>query len=181
MPRKLSMALAVAAFLAATTPHAAGIEPVAGSPFLGGMTVDTLGRDITWYISGAPDRRPLALFVQGSGCTAQLRRRADGGVRGGYHDVLLAQSGGRFHVLTVEKPGVMPGAEGNGGSATGCPPEFLREHTLERWVVALSAALDAARRLAQNDPTRLLVFGHSEGGIVAARLARLEPGITHVA
>ncbi|MBI3708805.1 MAG: alpha/beta fold hydrolase, partial [Proteobacteria bacterium] len=35
--------------------------------------------------------------------------------------------------------------------------------------------------LPQNDPTRLLVVGHSEGGMIVARLARLEPGITHAA
>jgi dipeptidyl aminopeptidase/acylaminoacyl peptidase len=59
--------------------------------------------------------------------------------------------------------------------------EFNREHTLERWAEANEAALRAARRLPRVDKSRALVVGHSEGGLVACRVARDLPGVvTHV-
>jgi pimeloyl-ACP methyl ester carboxylesterase len=182
MRKALPIFLAIAAALVGAPANGAhGAEPIAGSPFLRATANDEFGREIVFYVSADRDRRPLAVFVPGSGCSAQLRRRPDGSVRGGYHDVLLMQGAGRFHVLTVEKPGVAAGTDDQGGSAIGCPEAFLREHTLDRWVAALRAAIAAAGRLPQIDPARLLVVGHSEGGIVAARLAGLEPAVTHAA
>jgi hypothetical protein len=47
--------------------------------------------------------------------------------------------------------------------------DFWREHTLERWSEAVSAALIAARSLPFIDQTKTLVLGHSEGGLVACK------------
>jgi dipeptidyl aminopeptidase/acylaminoacyl peptidase len=57
----------------------------------------------------------------------------------------------------------------------------LKEHTLPRWAEANAAALRGAWTLPGIDPDRTLVVGHSEGGIVAARVAAEEPNVTHVA
>jgi pimeloyl-ACP methyl ester carboxylesterase len=81
----------------------------------------------------------------------------------------------------VEKPGVRYlDPAGKPGEPPGTP-EFCREHTLERWTEAVKAAIRAARRIHGVREDRLLVMGHSEGGIVASRVAR-EMGavVTHV-
>jgi S-formylglutathione hydrolase FrmB len=89
---------------------------------------------------------------------------------------------GKAHVLIVEKPGVEFLEEHpDRGVATQSSAEFRREHTLERWAEAVSAALRAARRLPLSDPGGCLVIGHSEGGIVAARVAAENTFVTHVA
>jgi pimeloyl-ACP methyl ester carboxylesterase len=58
---------------------------------------------------------------------------------------------------------------------------FLMEHTLPRWVEALGAALTRAQSLPGIEQSRLLVVGHSEGGVVAARLAAERCDVSHVA
>lgn len=148
-------------------------------------TSDSLGRRISFFVSKettAGDSRPLALYIQGSGCHSVFRRHADGGILGGYHNLLLDSSRGAVRVLVVEKPGVVyldPG--GQGGTAIGCRPRFLREHTLERWSQAILAAVVAARRLDHVSLSRMLVVGHSEGGIVAAKIAAQFDAVTHLA
>jgi pimeloyl-ACP methyl ester carboxylesterase len=67
------------------------------------------------------------------------------------------------------------------GTAEGASEEFLKEHTLPRWAEANVAALRAVWTLPGIDRSRALVVGHSEGGIVAARIAAELPGVTHVA
>src|SRR5262249_51416272 len=56
-----------------------------------------------------------------------------------------------------------------------------KEHTLPRWAEANAAALRAVWALLAVDATRTLVVGHSEGGLVAARVAAELPRVTHVA
>lgn len=147
-------------------------------------TVDRLGRTITFYLSEEPPGTPplpLLVYVQGSSTRSHFVER--GGRIGGEHghafiaDVVR----GRARLLLVEKPGVRylddpADAGGAGASAT-----FRAEHTLARWAEAVHAATRAARQLDAVDARRVLVAGHSEGGVVAARLAAQQPYVTHVA
>ena len=49
-----------------------------------------------------------------------------------------------------------------------------------RWVAALNAALKAALTLPQIDGRKIVVIGHSEGAVMAPRLASINGEITHV-
>jgi erythromycin esterase len=156
-----------------------------GVPFSRFMTKDGFDRTITFYLSDAPkgatEPLPLALFIPGSGCDSVFSQR-DGKVYGGLQNLLLAACKGRCRVLVVEKPGVAFGTVSQRpGSAEGSSEEFRREHTLPRWVEAVNAALRAAQQLDGIDWKRTLVVGHSEGGIVAAQLAKANPLATHLA
>lgn len=96
--------------------------------------------------------------------------------------MLLEEAKGRARILIVEKPGVKylddpPPVR----PVEKASPEFLKEHTLPRWAEANVAALRAAWTLEGVEPGRTLVVGHSEGGIVAARVAAELPKVTHVA
>src|SRR5262249_21910760 len=149
-------------------------------------TRDALGRTITFYLSTPPTgkptaRQPVTLWIPGSGCQSVFRKQGKL-ILGGYQNLLLAESRGRARVLIVEKPGVkyldVPARR---GSAQGASREFLSEHTLPRWAEANAAAVRAAWTLPGVDTSRTLVAGHSEGGIVAARVAAELPRVTHVA
>lgn len=172
--------LAVAALLLLLATRAAA-ERLPGTAFERATTVDGLGRTVTYYLSESPAPKPLALVIQGSGCNALFRRLADGRISAvGYHNVFRSVGGERFRVLAVEKPGARGVEEPPvGGQAEECPRSFLEEHTVERWAEALRAALAAARAAGGADGT--LAIGHSEGGVLAARLARLDAGLRHVA
>jgi dipeptidyl aminopeptidase/acylaminoacyl peptidase len=157
-----------------------------GIPFQRYTVRDALGRTITFYLSEPPRRekaakQPVTLFIQGSGCQSLFRKQGER-VLGSYQNLLLQEAKGRVRVLVVEKPGVkFLDDPARPGSAEGASEEFLKEHTLARWAEANSTALRAAWTLPGIDATRTLVMGHSEGGIVAARVAAELPQITHVA
>ncbi len=160
---------------------AAAAERIPGTGFVIQDTRDEFDRRIQFYADEHRDQ-PLALIVQGSGCTPLFRRTGDGRTRAGLPALLTSAARGRVGVLAVDKPGVVPFAAGPvHGNTEGCAPAFLAEHTLERWVAALRAALDTALRDGNHPARPLLAIGHSEGAAVVARLARLDPRVSHVA
>lgn len=159
-------------------------EMSAPAPYERLSTLDKLGRRITYYVAtprAATAPLPLAVFVQGSGCDSQFRQAGDA-VVGRMQELLRQAVRDRARVMVVEKPGVKFLDEARElGVAEGCPEVFLQEHTLTRWAEAVGAAVRAAAKLPGSDPRRLLIVGHSEGGIVAARVASENAVVTHVA
>jgi len=167
-------------------PRAVPDPTLLGVPFQRYTTRDAYDRTITFYLSvppktERPEGLPIVLFIGGSGSQSLFSKRGDR-IAGGFQNILLMEEKGRARVLVVEKPGVkFLDAPERPGSAIGATEEFLREHTLPRWAEANAAALRAAWTLRGINRTRTLVIGHSEGGIVAARVAAEVPQVTHVA
>jgi pimeloyl-ACP methyl ester carboxylesterase len=157
-----------------------------GIPYHRYTTKDSLGRTITFYLSTLPGKKPAAklpvvLIIPGSGCQSVFQKFGDR-VGGGLQNLLLSAAKGRARILIVEKPGVKYlDRPTRPGSAQRASEEFLKEHTLPRWAAANVAALRAAWTLPGVDPSRTLVVGHSEGGIIAARMVAELPKVTHVA
>lgn len=121
---------------------------------------------------------PLIVFIQGSECSSLFHRQNGIVVPSLGHISLQEVAAGKARVLIVEKPGIKFLDQSQGG----CASKFNREHTLERWAEAVEAAIRAAQELPQVQKTRTLVMGHSEGGLVACRVAHDLPEIvTHVA
>lgn len=181
--RRLLNRLAILALAGLLLTAPATAERVPGTQFERLSTTDGFGRTITYYLSVGGTSKPLALVIQGSGCGALFRPLNDGVMSAvGYHNVLRSLGGERYRVLAVEKPGARRTSEPPaGGTAEGCLPSFFEEHTVERWAEALRTALAAARRQADVDGDRTLVIGHSEGGVLAARLAWMDAAISHAA
>jgi dienelactone hydrolase len=181
---RLGFLLGLAVVLASPRAHAEADPVLRGMLFSRYTTVDKLGRTITYYVAtprSTSEALPLAVFVQGSGCDSQFMMRGNR-IAGGIQNLLHAAVRGRARVMVVEKPGVsFLDESAHPGSAEGCSEEFLREHTLVRWAEAVSAALDAALALPRTDASHVLIVGHSEGGIVAARVAAENHHVTHVA
>jgi dienelactone hydrolase len=153
-------------------------------PFSRYTTRDKFGRTITFYLSRAeasPHPLPLTVFIGGSGCISNFTKKGDR-IAGGIQNLLLQQVQGRARVMVVEKPGVnYLDFPADPGGATACSPTFLEEHTLPRWAEAVGAAIRAAHTLPDIARDKTLVVGHSEGGLVAARVAAENSVITHVA
>lgn len=154
-----------------------------GTPFDRYTCKDKFDRTIVFYLSKPKgvDKKPLALFVQGSGGQSVWSRH-DGKINSGLQGLLLMSAGERARVLVVEKPGIEFCYEPKQlGTAEGCPKEFLEEHTFERWTEANAAAVRACLALPEIDKARVLACGHSEGGIIAAGVGAVLPEVTHVA
>lgn len=143
-------------------------------PYLRYFTQDKFDRKITFYLSENPGGKklPLVVYVQGSGCQSCFVKQGETVVPGGGHIVVNDVAVDKARALIVEKPGVKYLDDPKEGGARGASKEFLQEHTLDRWAEAVEAAIKAAQKLPDIDASRLLVIGHSEGGLVAARVAK---------
>lgn len=157
-------------------------EAVPNQPYEKFSTRDRFGRAIIFYLSKAtPGRTPLPLvaYIEGSGCGSRFEERGGKIRAAGGHIVVADVFKDKARVLIVEKPGVKYLAQPQNGCKDAA--EFNREHTLERWAEANEAAIRAARKLPQISRDKTLVVGHSEGGLVACRIARdLPQFVTHV-
>jgi predicted esterase len=158
-------------------------EPVPGQPYEKFSTRDRFDREIVFYLSQASGEQkslPLAAYFEGSGCGSRFEEQNGKIQPAGGHIVVAEVFKNKARVLIVEKPGVDYLFQPKDDCRN--LVEFNREHTLDRWAEANEAAIRAARRLPGIDKSRMLVVGHSEGGLVAARVARELPEIvTHVA
>lgn len=156
-------------------------EAVSGQPYEKFSTRDRFGREIIFYLSKTASQNslPLIAFIEGSGCRSRFEERSGKILPAGGHIVVADVFKDKARVLIVEKPGVKYLAQPPDGCKDSA--EFNREHTLERWAEANEAAIRAARKLPQINKEKTLVVGHSEGGLVACRVARDLPEIvTHV-
>lgn len=156
-------------------------EAVPGQPYEKFSTRDSFGREIIFYLSKTASQNslPLVVFVEGSGCRSRFEERSGKILPAGGHIVVADVFKDKARVLIVEKPGVKYLAQPRDGCKDSA--EFNREHTLERWTEANEAAIRAARKLPNISREKTLVVGHSEGGLVACRVARDLPEIvTHV-
>jgi dienelactone hydrolase len=168
---------------AAELPLPAATAADLGVPFDRFVGTDRLDREITWYLStpATDDPLPLALWISGSGGQSAFEVRG-GHPSAGLLGILVDAAEGRARVMVVEKPGVAFGTTlQEPGTAIGASDAFVREHTLERWVEANRAAVDAALARPDIDASTVLALGHSEGGQVVCHLAAADPRITHVA
>lgn len=156
---------------------------IPGQPYHAFTKSDSLGRTIQYYLSEQQDRieRPLLLYVQGSGAGSLFRQGADGRVSGAMgHSTIRDVFDGVARILLVEKPGVA--YLDDPASVESAASEFHMEHTLDRWTHALRTALrDACSRTDLDCARGVIVIGHSEGGVVAARVAASLATVTHVA
>lgn len=156
-------------------------EDVPGQPYEKFSTRDRLNREIIFYLSKTASKSslPLIVFVEGSGCRSRFEERGDKILAAGGHIVVADVFKDKARVLIVEKPGVKYLSQPPDGCKDAA--EFNRELTLERWAEANEAAIRSARKLPQIIKDKTLVIGHSEGGLVACRVARDLPEIvTHV-
>lgn len=180
------MTLILCCLLIAQQPVFERDETKLGVPFERFTTRDEFDRTIKAYLSTPPKDAadkplPLILFVTGSGCQSVFTKH-EKGLNSGLQGLIYMVAKGRARVLVVEKPGVkFLDAPARFGGASDGTREFLEEHTLPRWAAANVAALRAAITQPGIDAARILAIGHSEGGIVAARVAAEAPEVTHVA
>lgn len=152
-------------------------------PYRAFDVTDELGREIQFYLTDAEakDDRPLIVVLQGSGCASQFLLQG-GQVAGGWFAFVRRAAKERAQVLLIDKPGVkLFDAPANPGGGSDCSEAFRKEHTGERWLTAIKAALSGVHSLRGVAPRATLVLGHSEGAVMALRLPLVSQGVTHVA
>ena len=152
-------------------------------PYLRYFTKDRYERKITFYLSETNNAStlPLVVYVQGSGNNSNFISTGQRVVPVNGHIYITESLNGRARLLVVEKPGVKyldnPGPEGSLYNEA-----FNQQHSLEKWSEAIEASIKATIRSGLADSSKIIVIGHSEGGLVACKVANdLEGLVTHVA
>ncbi len=129
---------------------------------------------VRYYLSKpAPKKAPLVLFIQGSGCIPPFTGLDTPNRTSSLYSWLPLAHQGRYAVMAVDKPYQSDEPQqGEGGSAIGCAGAFNQHFSYDSWLATLKQALRHALKRPEVDATRVLVFGLSEGGPMAAGLAR---------
>ena len=137
---------------------------------------------VRYYLSKpAQKKAPLVLFIQGSGCTPPFSGLDTPNRTSTLYSWLPLAQGGRYAVMAVDKPYQSDEPQrGEGGTATGCAGAFNQHFSYDSWLASLKQAVRHALKRPEVDATPVLVFGFSEGGPMAAGLAREIPEVTHV-
>lgn len=156
---------------------ASAVGTIPGSSLSRYEVADDLGRRVTYYVSRPSRPAPILLLLQGSGCSTVLKQ-VNGSHVSSVFGLFPIAADGRFTVVAVEKPSAV--ATARGGTAEDCTSEFNQNFTAESWLVAVQASLKAARQLPWVDKRRTLIFGASEGAVMASLLARRDETITDV-
>jgi predicted esterase len=134
---------------------------------------------ITFYLSEFDKEKslPLVIYVQGSTNQSLFTKNSGGAIVPRFGHITFADKiAQKAKVLIVEKPGVAfldPEQQNN--------PQFDKLFSLESWSNRIIEAISYITRNEKIDMSRIMIAGHSEGGVVAARVASLmKEKITHV-
>lgn len=137
---------------------------------------------VSYYLSPPKTKAPLVLFVQGSGCIAPFSGLGTDNRSASIFPYVGLAMGGRFAVMAVDKPYQTAGRQdGEPNGALECSAEFNKHYSYDTWLATLRTALQHALARPDVDPSRVLVVGMSEGGVLAAGLARAMPQVSAVA
>ena len=150
-------------------------------PYLRYFTTDKYERKITFYISEVigPAKLPLVVYVQGSGANSHFIMHNEQLIPVNGHIYITESLNNKARLLIVEKPGVKYLDNPRDPQKNDA---FNKEHSLDRWSEAIEASIKATVRAGLADSNKIMVIGHSEGGLVASKLARdLDGRVTHVA
>jgi predicted esterase len=136
---------------------------------------------VRYYLSKPARKAPLVLFIQGSGCIPPFSGLDTPNRSSSLYSWLPLAQQGRYAVMAVDKPYQSDEPQrGEGGGATGCAGAFNQHFSYDSWLATLKQAVRHALKRPEVDATRVLAFGFSEGGPMAAGLARDLPEVTHV-
>lgn len=128
------------------------------------------GKSFNYYISQSETRKPLLVYIQGSGCEPPFIQVSDSDHASTVFSLITSADDSRFVTMIVEKPHSPKWVTESRGLATNCPKEFNEKYDFYFWRESLLIALDHAMGLSWVDETVFLI-GLSEGAVMASAIA----------
>ncbi len=132
---------------------------------------------ITFYLSitSYKENLPLIIYVQGSGMNSLFENVNGQIVSSSGHTTWFNAGKEKYRILIVEKPGVKYLQKGEARS-------FDQKFSLESWSSTIVSAINYVVQNEKIDKRKILVAGHSEGGVVASCVANsMKDKISNVA
>ena len=133
------------------------------------------------FDSSLDARKPLLVYVEGSGAQSHFTKLDDQRIAYGVVGLLANRFGKSHHVVCSEKRGVPFGFSGQRGAGEGGSDEYNRHATLSDRIDDVRLMLDSLLSQDHVDASRVILLGHSEGADVVAGVAAVDPRVTHVA
>lgn len=123
---------------------------------------------ITFYLSvtSSKENLPLMVYIQGSGMNSLFSEQNERILPTSGHFSWYSAGREKCRTLIIEKPGVQ-------FLQTGPSTDFDNRFSLESWSNRIVKTINYVVKNEKINPDSILVAGHSEGGIVAARVANL--------
>lgn len=123
---------------------------------------------ITFYLSvtSSKEKLPLIVYVQGSGMNSLFENRNGKIISTSGHMTWFYVGQEKYRVLIIEKPGVKH-------LQTGQSPVFDKNFSLKSWSNTIINAINYTVQNEKIDSAKILLAGHSEGGVVVSRVANL--------
>lgn len=123
---------------------------------------------ITFYLSvtSYTENLPLIVYIQGSGMSSLFNERNGRIVSASGHMTWFNVGEEKYRILIVEKPGIKY-------LQTGESESFDKKFSLENWSNTIVNAVNYVTQNEKIDKNKILIAGHSEGGVVASRVANL--------
>ncbi len=133
------------------------------------------GDSTTFYLSEFnKDRKlPLIVFIQGSGFNSLFSRQQSSIIPTSGHIDLTYLAKGKAKILIVEKPGVRYLDEYGPGERN---MYFDANFSLDSWSRRVAKTIKHVVSIEQVKSDSIMLIGHSEGGVVAAKVAKLMQG-----
>lgn len=139
-------------------------------PYLKYVIRDNTGNDsITFYLSefSPASTLPLLVYIQGSGSSSLFSKDKSGRISPvSGHITWAYEAKDKAKLLIIEKPGV------NYLVHEGEKSDFDRRFSLENWAGRIEQVIRFVINNERINTAKIMVAGHSEGGLVAARVAR---------
>ncbi len=156
----------------------ASVTKVSRQPYYRYSLATSNSDSLIFYLSenNSNQSLPLIIYVQGSGNTSLFRKDVSGRIipQAG-HIGLVEQLNNKARLLIVEKPGVQTFQQDDHN------PEFDQRFSLDSWVKQIKNAAEYVLNHQLANRSRVMVIGHSEGGVSATLARQMNPVITHTA
>lgn len=134
---------------------------------------------VTFYLSenNSTTKLPLLIYIQGSGNNSLFNKTNDGKIYPTTgHMTWFDNSQSKIRILIVEKPGV------HFLQISGENELFDRTFSLNTWSERIKSVIQYVTKNENIDTEKIMIVGHSEGGLVAAKVAnKLANTISNVA
>lgn len=154
----------------ADSEDASGTITVGNVPFLVFENHAPDGEPFNYYIRQSETKKPLLVYIQGSGCEPPFIKVSDSDHASTVFSLITSANDSRFVTMIIEKPHSPKWVTESRGLATNCPNEFNESYDFQFWRESLLIALDHAMGLSWVDE-KVFLIGLSEGAVMASAIA----------
>lgn len=136
---------------------------------------------IHYYVFGEEEKvskqkKPLLIYLQGSGAAPIITTKNDGSPQSSSLMLYPKMVNEQFHYVVIGKPGIKFADSLN----TPIPDRYYEKMSYDYRVKSINIVINDIIKENFIDTSKLVLFGHSEGGQIAPKIAHMNKHVTHI-